>query len=255
MSLCLSLVSHGQARLANQLLGDLRHCQQPDRLVVTCNQPEDEALEQLPPCGLRVDNLSPMGFARNHNRAFSHCQEEFFCVANPDIRLPQDPFPGLLAHMADPEVGLVAPMVLNPAGTIEDSARRFPTLQSLARKALGGADGRYLIDPSPGSDPLRVDWVAGMFLMFRSSAFRDVGGFDDKFFLYYEDVDICARLWKAGWKVVLSPDITVIHDAQRASRRDPRFMAWHASSMTRYFFKHLGRLPRSSRDPGAGPGG
>lgn len=254
MSLCLSLVSHGQAHLANQMLADLRHCQTPQRLVVTCNQPEAVPLQHLPAGSVRIDNPAALGFARNHNQAFAHCREDFFCVTNPDIRLPVDPFPGLLARMADPSVGLVAPMVLNPAGAVEDSARRFPTLGSLLHKALGGPDGRYLLTPSPDAGPCPVDWVAGMFLLFRAEAFRDVGGFDDKFHLYYEDVDICARLWKAGWKVMLSPDITVIHAAQRASRRDPQYMAWHASSMTRYFFKHLGRLPRSSRDPGAEPG-
>jgi len=254
MSLCLSLVSHRQAHLANQMLDDLRKCQAPDRLVLTCNQHEDVPLTPLPPGSLRIDNPAAKGFASNHNQAFAHCREEFFCVANPDIRLPHDPFPGLLARMSDPKVGLVAPVVLNPDGAVEDSARRFPTLGSLLRKALGGADGRYDIMPSPAAGPCPVDWVAGMFLLFRADAFRDVGGFDDKFFLYYEDVDICARLWKAGWKVMLSPDTSVIHAAQRASRRDPQYMAWHASSMARYFFKHLGRLPRTSCDPDAEPG-
>ncbi len=255
MSLCLSLVSHRQAHLANLLLSDLRHCRAPERLVLTCNTHEDQPLSPLPEGGLRIDNRMPLGFAANHNQAFTHCQETLFCVANADIRLPSDPFPGLMARMADPRVGLVAPLVLSPAGTVEDNARYFPTLGSLLRKAAGGSDGRYPAQPSPGAQPMEVDWVAGMFLLFRAEAFRDVGGFDDKFFLYYEDVDICARLWKAGWKVLLSPDITVVHDAQRASRRDPRYMAWHASSMTRYFFKHLGRLPRSSGDPGGGSRG
>lgn len=254
MSLCLSLVSHRQASLANQLLADLRHCQAPDRLVVTCNTTEAVPLAPLPAGSTRIDNPTPLGFAANHNQAFTHCREDFFCVVNADLRLPGDPFPGLLARMADPRVGVVAPMVLSPAGSIEDNARHFPTIGSLLRKAAGGPDGRYLVQPTHDGQAIGVDWVAGMFLLFRAEAFRDVGGFDDKFFLYYEDVDICARLWKAGWKVLLSPDITVVHDAQRASRRDPRYMAWHASSMTRYFFKHLGRLPRSSSDPGAGSG-
>jgi N-acetylglucosaminyl-diphospho-decaprenol L-rhamnosyltransferase len=85
--------------------------------------------------------------------------------------------------------------------------------------------------------------VAGMFLLFRAEAFRDVGGFDAKFHLYYEDVDICARLWKSGWKVMCDPGVTVVHEAQRASRHNFRYMRWHAASMARYFGKHLGRLP------------
>lgn len=246
MSICLSLVSHNQAALGNLLLQDLSGMQAVQRLIITSNVAEaTQWRPAIPPAHL-ICNPQPMGFAANHNQAFAHSREPFFCVANPDIRLPANPFPGLLARMQDPRVGLVVPLVRNPAGALEDSVRRFPTPASLVRKALGGNDGRY---PLHGIDPataMRVEWAAGMFQLFRAEAFRDVGGFDAKFHLYYEDVDVCARLWKAGWKVVLSPDVTVVHAAQRASRRNPRYMAWHAGSMARYFAKHLGRLPGSS---------
>lgn len=246
MSICLSVVSHGQAHLSNLLLGDLTGITRPDRLVLTTNVPDGTPLESH---GLTVQHLanpSPLGFGANHNQAFKVAREEFFCVCNPDIRLPVDPFPALLEAMNDPKVGLVAPLVVSPAGQPEDSARRFPTPIGLLRKAIGGDDGRYRIPFAEGASPVPVDWAAGMFLLFRASAFRNVGGFDDKFHLYYEDVDICARLWKAGWKVVVSPRTSVVHAAQRASRRQPRYMAWHAGSMARYFMKHLGRLPSTS---------
>ncbi len=243
MSICLSLVSHGQAALGNQFLGDLAQTQMVQQLIVTTNVPDPTPWAAMSRPSIQLNNRQPLGFAANHNQAFAHCDQPFFCVANPDIRLPADPFPGLLAQMRDPRVGLVAPLVLSPAGQIEDSARRFPTPGNLLRKAMGGDDGRYRMAADASGAARPVEWVAGMFLLFRAAAFRDVGGFDDKFHLYYEDVDICARLWKAGWKVVLSPDTTVIHAAQRASRRNPRYMAWHAASMARYFTKHLGRLP------------
>lgn len=253
MTVCLSLVSHRQAALGNLFLGDLSQTDAARQLIVTTNVPDDTAWVPAARPALHLNNPHPLGFAANHNQAFAHCDQPFYCVANPDIRLPADPFPGLLARMQDPEVGLVAPLVLSPAGQVEDNARHFPTPGSLLRKAMGGHDGRYAFSPGPGQAPQPVEWTAGMFLLFRTEAFRDVGGFDDKFHLYYEDVDICARLWKAGWKVVLSPDVTVIHAAQRASRHHPRYMAWHATSMARYFIKHLGRLPRTGVAPDPPP--
>ncbi|MGM9428173.1 glycosyltransferase [Hydrogenophaga sp. MI9] len=243
MSLRLSMVSHGQSLLANRFLQDLRQTPEVDELVVTENIPD--APLALPP-GMparRHANAAPTGFADNHNRAFEGSQKRFFCVANPDIRLTSNPFPGLLAAMDDPRVGLVAPLVLSPDGLPEDNARRFPTPWNLGLKLAGLDDGRYHLAPTPQPSPRPVEWTAGMFLLFRAEAFRDVGGFDAKFHLYYEDVDICARLWKAGWKVVCDPGVTVVHEAQRASRHNPRYMRWHAASMARYFFKHLGRLP------------
>ena len=246
MTVCLSLVSHGQAALGNQLLQDLAPLQAVERLIITSNVPETVRWMPSRPAALHLQNPQPLGFAANHNQAFGHCKESFFCVANPDIRLPQNPFPNLLARFNDPKVGLVVPLVRNPAGALEDSVRHFPTPINLVQKALGGPDGRYSLGTLHPSVPVQVDWAAGMFQLFRAEAFRDVGGFDDKFHLYYEDVDICARLWKAGWKVVLSPDVTVVHAAQRASRRRPQYMAWHAGSMLRYFTKHLGRLPSTT---------
>lgn len=240
--LTLSVVSHGQGGLVNGLLSDVRRLPSHPDLILTCNIPESVAIQSE---GLqsfrRLDNATRKGFGANHNAAFQHCDSPFYCVSNPDVRLERDPFPGLLACMDDPKVGLVAPRVMDPEGHWEDSARYFPTPGGLAAKLLKLGEGRY---PVAGDAPMAVDWVAGMFMLFRAEAFRDIGGFDDGFFLYYEDVDICARLWKAGWKVMLHPGVSVIHAAQRTSRRNPRYMAWHLSSMARYFAKHLGRLPR-----------
>jgi GT2 family glycosyltransferase len=79
-----------------------------------------------------------------------------------------------------------------------------------------------------------VEWVAGMFIGFRRDAYARVGGFDERYFLYYEDVDICRRLRSHGYKVVYDTTVSVIHEARRASRRDPRLMGIHAASALRY---------------------
>ena len=84
---------------------------------------------------------------------------------------------------------------------------------------------------------IEVDWIAGMFMAFHEDAFRAVRGFDERFFLYYEDVDICRRLRRAGYVVVYDPRSSVIHDARRASRRNVRLMAIHAASALRYLLR------------------
>lgn len=244
--ICVSIVSHGQARLVNHLLDDLhRVCHDVD-VVVTSNITESEPLDfKLLSRGRYIENRMRKGFGANHNAAFRQCESPFFCVANPDIRILSDPFPGLREAMNNPKVGLAVPLVLNPAGGVEDSVRRFPTPLGIVRKAAGMGDGRYVVE---GAHSMPVDWAAGMFMFFRSEAFADIQGFDENFFLYYEDVDICARLWKAGWQVVVVPMVSVVHAAQRSSRRNPRYLAWHLSSMAKYFTKHLGRLPRIGSD-------
>ncbi len=242
----ISVVSHGHAALLERLLADLARLPAavPLELILTFNidepLPRNLGLLQMP---LRlIHNANPKGFAANHNAAFAVAQGRWFCVLNPDISLPHDPFPVLLAELQRQATALVAPVVLNSSGAIEDSVRRFPTAGSLVRKLFGGNDGRYRF--ALGGAPFLPDWVAGMFMLFDSEAFRAVGGFDEGFHLYYEDVDICARLWQAGYKVALHPGVSVVHEAQRTSRKSPRYMAWHLRSMVRYFVKHGGRLPR-----------
>lgn len=237
-----SIVSHGQGKMVALLLRDLSRCPQVVRVLVTHNIPEDDipCPRSLKPRMQLIRNRHPLGFGANHNQAFGSCETELFAVLNPDIRLTNDPFPQLSAAL-EVGSGVIAPAVLNPGGYLEDSARRFPTPLLLLQKLVGDSDGRI---QSEGTAPHDVDWTAGMFLLFPKCIFKELGGFDENFRLYYEDVDICTRLWRIGRRVMLHPGVTVIHEAQRASRRNLRYMAWHLSSMLRYFAKHMWRLPR-----------
>jgi len=241
-SITVSLVSHGHGAMVARLVAQL--CAVPDvaKIVLTLNIPEQLALEEDERLHI-IRNPTPQGFGANHNAAFKHCQTRYFCVINPDVTLQGDVFAPLLACMSDFDAALGAPLVCSPAGTQEDSIRSFPTVGGLILKVLGMDNGSYA--PAKRHVSFSPDWVAGMFMLFENSAYASLGGFDEKFFLYYEDVDMCARLWESGRKVVACTAVHVVHDAQRASRRNLRFLLWHASSMLRYFFKHAGRSPRT----------
>lgn len=238
-----SVVSHGQGQLVAGLLEDLACCPNISSVILTQNIPEDEIIcpTSLQPHLRVIRNEHLRGFAANHNQAFKFCQTSIFAVLNPDIRLMADPFPQLIQALEISSGGVVAPLVRNPSGDLEDSARSFPTPLRLLCKLVGLDDGRILIE---GVTPQDVDWTAGMFLLFPASVYSELQGFDEGFFLYYEDVDICARIWASGRRVILHPGVTVIHAAQRASRRKLRYMKWHCSSLLRYLVKYAWRLPR-----------
>ena len=233
----ISVVSHGQIELVNQLLDDVAVLCVPGLTVVlTQNIPESgPAIPARWAHRLEViRNEQPKGFGANHNAAFRRCTAPSFCVVNPDIRLAQDPFPALTAALEGETVAIAGPMVRDPSGVPEDSARKFPTAASLLRKLFATPTGpEYPVD----NGPVAVDWVGGMFMAFRASAFKAVGGFDERYFLYYEDVDICRRLRGAGYSIIYDPTVSVVHDARRASRRNPRLMAIHASSALRYLLR------------------
>jgi N-acetylglucosaminyl-diphospho-decaprenol L-rhamnosyltransferase len=132
--------------------------------------------------------------------------------------------------------------VRDPEGRIEDSARRFPTPGVLLRKLVWE---KRRPDYAVDQGPIAVDWIAGMFMLLRSSAYKSAGGFDEAYFLYYEDVDLCRRLAAAGNRVIYDPRATVIHAARRASRRDPILAARHLRSALRF----LGTRPDKLRPP------
>ncbi|MEF3168620.1 MAG: glycosyltransferase [Deltaproteobacteria bacterium] len=235
-SVTVSIVSHGHTSLLPGLMEDLSRCPEIAEIILTRNIPEPDPGRVLSKRLTVIDNTRPKGFGANHNAAFQRARTPFFLVLNPDVRLCNNPFPVLLSCMNDERVGLCAPAVMSPSGSLEDSARRFPSLRDLAMKACGIHDGRLRF--SLGDPPLSVPWVAGMFMLVRGKDFGSLRGFDEGFYLYYEDVDLCARLWRSGRRVMLCPEACVVHAARRASRRDPRHMRWHAASMARYFLKH-----------------
>jgi N-acetylglucosaminyl-diphospho-decaprenol L-rhamnosyltransferase len=235
VAITLSVVSHRQNRLVNLLLADLARLQ-PAGLAIIATQNVDDPDPLVASGALElVRNARPRGFGENHNAAFRRCATPYFCVVNPDVRLTRDPFPELAAALeTSPNAGVAGPRVHDAQGRIEDSARRFPTVGRLLVKLLAGASGPdYPVDQGT----LTVDWVAGMFMLFRSEAFRAASGFDERFFLYYEDVDICRRLGLLGFGTVYVPGASVVHEARRASRRDARLMRVHAASAARYLMR------------------
>ncbi|HXJ50302.1 MAG TPA: glycosyltransferase [Burkholderiales bacterium] len=237
-SVTVSVVSHGQNALLNRLLADLaEHCTSELELIVTQN-----ILDAVPlsaPARVHrfeaITNSKPKGFGANHNAAFARSTSQSFFIVNPDVRLLGDPFQTLAGQLKG-RVAAVGPVVLSASGKVEDSARRFPTLSSLLRKLFVGATGP---DYPTDKGPIEVEWVAGMFIGFDREAFARVGGFDERYFLYYEDVDICRRLRNHGYKVLYDPTVSIVHEARRASRSDPRLMRIHAASVVRYLMSTL----------------
>jgi hypothetical protein len=243
-AITVSIVSHGQAELVSRLLAELARFTEVARVILTVNVP-DAAF--VLPAGLEgrivlVENQAPKGFGANHNSAFALCDSGYFCVLNPDICLFADPFPPLLAALKTSGVAFAAPLILNPDGEIEDSARFFPTPWSLLLRLMRLRDARYPLSKGALVHP---DWIAGMFMLFHAADFRALAGFDEQYFLYCEDIDICARLRRAGGDFVLCPSVRAVHDARRSSHKNLRYMKLHVASLVRFFLNHLGRLPRT----------
>ncbi len=193
-----SVVSHGHGTLVRALLGDMNRAPalQGARVIVTLNL-RDEPFDPTPFAKLDIEvlkNAQPLGFGANHNQAFSRCRTPWFVILNPDLRfVDAEPFTALLdCGNRHARTGLVAPQVVSSSGAPEDSVRANLTPWSLLERHLLGRRR-----PVPASQPARIGqpffWVAGMCLCVNSEAFRAVDGFDERYFLYCEDYDLCAQ--------------------------------------------------------------
>lgn len=218
-----SIVSHGQLELVRPLLEQLDRFSRAltAKVVLTLNIPEPDLLAGAS-WGFeieRIENAVPLGFGANHNQAFDRCATPWFLVLNPDIRFDRDVLAPLIAQAA-PDSGLLTPRILEPGKSEPEQHRAIITpLEILRRKRPD-----YV-------RPLVPDWIPGLFMLFRSEAYRQVGGFDERFFMYGEDFDICARTRLAGWKLQVAEDLTALHDARRASRTSLRHLYWHVTSL------------------------
>ena len=232
-SVTVSVVSHGHGEQVLGLLSKI-HALCPlhvGHVVLTLNVPEPTLLAQLDARQWAFEltllkNLQPKGFGANHNAAFAHHRLRFFCVVNPDIDFDRNPFGELIRPLADPLAGCSFPVQVDEAGHLQDYARSVPSLAVLLRRYSPlGVQRQAQTLPNP-------DWVNGAFMLFRTDVFRQLDGFDERYFMYCEDVDICLRLQLAGYHLSCS-EARITHAAHRNSRVNPRHLMWHVASLLR----------------------
>ena len=223
----ISVVSHGHADKVQQLLNDIASFsfQSVSRVILTINRPEPEP--QAPEGGwpfiLQIQhNKRPLGFGANHNRALSDATEAFVCVLNPDVRWSGvDPLPYLVKALQITGAGCSYPLQIDNAGFSQESERTVPTPSALLRRRLFGF-----------KELSRVDWVNAACIALPLAVWRQLDGFDERYFMYCEDVDFCLRLRLLGFKLVRAP-VRVIHAGERASSYSLAHFAWHLRSLLR----------------------
>jgi N-acetylglucosaminyl-diphospho-decaprenol L-rhamnosyltransferase len=210
-------------------------------IVVLDNASEDgsaDAVRERFP-GVRVIAQSyRAGFGANHNTVIRATTGRYVYVLNEDTTAGDWCFEALTAYLDDhPRVAALGPRIVYPDGRLQDSAWRFPTplVSTISLATLG----RLGVTQSRGDEPRAVDWVMGAAVMLRREALDEVGLFDESFFLYSEEVDLQARLHRAGWEVHYFPRVSVVHHESQFSADIPeRRINEMWRSRHRYWRKH-----------------
>lgn len=177
-----------------------------------------------------------IGFGRAVNLGASYLSNfDYLVVSNPDILMTSSVVSELLRVLdTSPQVAIAAPKIFTATGDRYPSVRRFPSpFVSLVHGFLGlfwrenPVSKWYRLDGVDLDRPVNVPWVSGAFFVIRGSSFRLVGGFDPKYFLYCEDVDLCERVERLKFEVIYYPKVAVVHSQGESSARRPIFSLYH----------------------------
>jgi len=219
-------------------------------VVVIDNASSDGSADAAEAAGVRlIRNATNRYLSPAWNQGAAETDSPFLLFLNPDTEW----FHGTLADMvavarANPRAGIVGPMLRNPDGTVYPSGRRFPSLANAVGHAFVSPitrdnrfTRRYEMEGWDRTTERQVDWVSGACMLFPRSAFDEMRGFDEGFPLYAEELDIATRLRDAGWSVVFTPAVEVIHAvgiSTGGNRRPHRLVVMHSASLYRYYRLH-----------------
>ena len=187
-------------------------------------------------------NKQQQGLAYNNNNAFRAAKGEYFAILNPDLMFESAMFDKLISSLRAHRAHLIAPQIVDENGKVQDSFRSLPTSFELIRRRLPGY--RFEASQPDGEGMIHPDWIAGMFWLMPSDVYRELGGMDERYRLYFEDVDFCTRARLKGMKIVVDTQIQVRHDAKRSSRRKLYYLLLHTWSALRFFTSSVYRQAR-----------
>jgi hypothetical protein len=244
------IVSYNCRQALQTCLLTLTSAGDPPPILVVDNGSTDGTTEMIArdfPTVQLIQNTENHGFAAACNQGIRAGASDFILLLNPDTMLRPATLQKLMDTMrAQPTIGACGPRVLNTDGSLQPSCRRFPTLGAIVCDELGlgrlfphSRFAKYRMNGWEHDKTRDVDQLMGSCLLLRRTMLEHIGLLDEQFFLYFEDVDLCLRLWRTGWRVVFVADLTVTHLGGESSNTDPRNSLGHRySSLFAFYRKH-----------------
>lgn len=249
MATFISIISHGHSELINRLSCLPSLCDSY-KVVVKSNKPHDCFKKlSLNENFYWLDELYYLGFGHNNNIVFDYCQtqlcmssDDYFIVLNPDVVISAESVESLI-HKMKAEHSKVAAINLfkdKKFKEYDNSIRQFPTLLNLTKSFLG-LGNKSILDKNKIQASCNVDWAAGSFLSFLACHYQRLGGFDENYFMYCEDIDICYRSSLLECPVTYYPDIIALHLAKHENRKIlSKHFYWHLFSALRFILTKYG---------------
>jgi hypothetical protein len=202
----------------------------------------------------RVVRCRNRGFGHANNRAVMTCDARYALFLNPDTEIRTGSMSALVSYLDErPDIGLASVRQVTPDGSVYPSIRRFPNALRAIGEAIGserfpralGWLGPRVLDRRVYEREVDCDWLMGAFMIVRAETLRGAGIFDERFFMYSEEVDLAYRVKQAGWRVMHLPQMTILHHVHMGKALGERMEAQSAFARRQYAEKHFGALHRA----------
>lgn len=239
-----AIVSHGHAFNIAEELRPHTWREHRDKIVpiILSNIPDQDLSGYCDTHDLTLlKNETTHGFGANNNKIYNYARKHlgldkgdfFFCI-NPDIITTPADIIKLSEIMVSNRYSVAAPDLRKPDGTPDDNIRAFPSLSDIVYRYLFNSK-KSNVEKESNHENMITDWASGAFLCFRASTYEEINGFDERYFMYYEDADICRRGKSIGQPTYYIPSITATHIGNRQSRGLPtKQLVYHVTSAIRF---------------------
>ena len=182
-----------------------------------------------------------IGFGKAHNLILNKIQSDFHLILNPDVAFSPDIISALMNQLLqNKEVSFITPKVIYPDKSLQYVCRKHPTLFNFINRNLKIFKRLALKNQYSNSDlnkPFYPDFIHGCFMLFKTEDFKILNGFDERYFLYMEDADLCRKIDRSGKKIMYFPEVNIIHQHQKGSFKSLKLFFYHISSAIKYFLK------------------
>ncbi|OEE68519.1 glycosyl transferase [Enterovibrio norvegicus] len=249
MNLYISVINHGHDDLITSR-GTLPTLAKNYTVVLRSNTtPTDALIQYSEDAGIYlIHDGYTKGFATNNNAVFDYCQsmlgmtdKDYFLVLNPDVDISTESMERLLnlSIAKDSDISAIN-LFRDEAFTVYDNSIRHYHELLAPLKSLLGIKRTDVYDKDVISEPIEIDWAAGSFLLFKAMTYRKLEGFDEKYFMYFEDADLCTRANRSGYRVTYFPSIKAVHFASHQNRKLlSKHFYWYVKSSIRYHLRNI----------------
>ncbi|MGB9911230.1 MAG: glycosyltransferase family 2 protein [Microgenomates group bacterium] len=193
-------------------------------IIIVDNASTDNSVKIVKKLGVKelrvIENKKNLGFAKAVNQGIKKARGDYILLLNPDTKVKPGSLKNLLSFAkSHPDVGVIGAKLINPDGSIQSSVYHFPSLWRAFKEFWLGEKGAYEKYTPLGEKPLEVDAVTGAVMLISRKTIKKIGLFDERYFMYFEDLDYCRRVKKAGLKIYYLPTVKILHHHGQSAKK------------------------------------